>query len=200
MFQKGQKTLQIVTGADRENVTVLAACSASGKVLPPMIVNQGQHAQSTWQPNIDSKHEFYPWQYTNSKGWMTSETFFKWFKKFEEKTRTLNEAGEVEPRLLIYDGPLSYVWFETLKYAQEKKVVLLKLPPHTTELFQPLDVAIFKSLKGIWGSALFQRLKLERTKLSKAEFAELISMKKVWGPHFVRKILKMVLGNVLFFL
>ena len=110
--------MQIVTVADRENVTVLAPCSASGKVLPPMIVNQGQHVQSTWQPNTDSKHEFHPWQYTNSKGWMTSETFFKWSKKFEEKTRTLNGVGEIEPRLLIYDGPLSYVWFETLKYAQ----------------------------------------------------------------------------------
>ena len=74
---------------------------------------------------------------------MTSETFFKWFKKFEEKTRALNEAGEVEPRLLIYGGHLSHVWFETLKYAQDKKVVLLKLPPHTTELLQPLDVAFF---------------------------------------------------------
>ena len=121
--QKGQKTLQIVTGADRENVMVLAACSGSGKVLPPMIVNQGQHVQSTWQPNIDSKHEFYPWQYANSKGWMTSETFFKWFKKFEEKTRTLNEAGEVEPRVLIYDGQLSHIWFETLKYAQDKSCI-----------------------------------------------------------------------------
>ena len=131
---------------------------------------------------------------------MTAETFFKWFKKFEEKIRTLNEAGEVEPRLLIYDSHLSHLWFKTLKYAQDKKVVLLKLPPHTAELLQPFDVAVFKSLKDIWGSVLFQILKLKRTKLSKAEFAELISMEEVWGLHFVRKILKMVLENVVFFL
>ena len=179
---------------------VLVACSAIDKVLSPMIVNQGQHVQSTWQPNIDSKHEFYPWLYVNSKGWMTSETFFKWFKKFEEKTCTLNEAGEVEPRLLIYNGHLSHLWFKTLKYAQDKKVVLLKLPPHTAEFLQPFDVAVFKSLKDIWGSVLFQILKLKRTKLSKAEFAELISTEEVWGLHFVRKILKMILGNVVFFL
>ena len=70
------------------------------------------------------------------------------------------------------------------------KVVLLKLRPHTTELLQPLDVTVFKSLKDIWGSALFQRLKLKRTKLSKAEFAELISMKEVWGAAFCEKNIK----------
>ena len=91
----------------------------------------------------------------------------------------MNEAGEADPRLLICEVHLSHVWFKTLKYAQDKNVVLLKLPPHTTELFQPLDVAIFKSLKDIWGSALFQRLKLKRKKLSKAKFAEPISMKEV---------------------
>ena len=39
---KGQPTLQIVTGSDRENTTVLAAASASGKVLPPLIVFSGK--------------------------------------------------------------------------------------------------------------------------------------------------------------
>ena len=121
---------------------------------------------------------------------MTSKAFIKWFIKSEEKTCTLNEAGEVEPRQLICEGHLSHVWSETLKYAQNKKVLLLKLPPHTSELLQSLDVAAFKSLKDIWGSALFRRLKLKRTKLSKAKFAELISTKEVWGTAFCKKNIK----------
>ena len=35
---KGQKTIQIVTGSYRDNTTVLAAVSASGAVLPPLII------------------------------------------------------------------------------------------------------------------------------------------------------------------
>ena len=37
---KGQKTCQIVTGADRDNTTVLAFCSADGKTLPPLLIYQ----------------------------------------------------------------------------------------------------------------------------------------------------------------
>ena len=45
---KGQKTLQIVTGSDRENTTVLAAVSASGKTFSPLIIFQGKQVQTTW--------------------------------------------------------------------------------------------------------------------------------------------------------
>ena len=68
---------------DGESVTTLAACSASDNALPSMIVYRGQHFQSTCQSKIDSKHKFYPLQYSNCKSWVTSEIFFIWFKNFE---------------------------------------------------------------------------------------------------------------------
>ena len=40
--QKEQKTLQIVTGSDRDNTTVLAAVSASCTALPHLIIFQGK--------------------------------------------------------------------------------------------------------------------------------------------------------------
>ena len=48
--QKGQKTLQIVTGSDRDNTTVLAAVSASGTALPPLIIFQGKQGLPQIQP------------------------------------------------------------------------------------------------------------------------------------------------------
>ena len=59
-------------GADRENTTVMAACSASGRFLPPMIIFPGQHVQSTWKPTTLATSENYPWIYANKKGWMDS--------------------------------------------------------------------------------------------------------------------------------
>ena len=130
---KGQKTLQIVTGSDRENITVLAACSAVGVALPPLIINQGQHVQSTWRPNMPVDSKYYPWQYANSSGWMKSDIFFKWFQKFEEVTRSYDECtSEVEPCILIYDGHMSHMWYGTLELARENKITIIKLPPHTT--------------------------------------------------------------------
>ena len=37
---KGQPTLQIITGSDRDNTTILAAVSGSGETLPPLITFQ----------------------------------------------------------------------------------------------------------------------------------------------------------------
>jgi len=73
------------------------------------------------------------------------------------------------------------VFYETLSFVRERKVTILKLPPHTTDLLQPLDVGVFKSLKDHWGVKLFHRLHLSRVKLSKAEFASLIASPEVWG-------------------
>ena len=120
-------------GADRENTTVMAAVSAAGEKLPPMIVFEGQFVQTTWRPEIPKTSEIYPWLFANPSGWMSSDTFYKWFEEWEVKTRSTKE-GELENRLLIYDGHLSHIWYGTLELARAQKVTIIKLPPHTTDL------------------------------------------------------------------
>ena len=67
---------------------------------------------------------------------------------------------------MIYDGHLSHTGLETIKYAREFNV---------TDLMQPLNVAMFFSLKSCWGNILFKRLQSVRSKLAKKEFSELLS-------------------------
>ena len=105
--QKGAKTLQVISGADRENTTVMAACSASGQVLPPLIIYPCQQVQLAWRPSITDKSKC-PWQYANPSGWMTTDVFYKWFQLWEQQTQTKDEDGNVEPTLMIYDGHLSH--------------------------------------------------------------------------------------------
>ena len=71
--------------------------------------------------------------------------------------------------------------------------MIIKLLAHATELLQPLDVAVFESLKSIWGRILFERLKFTYAcqQLSKAEFTQLIAsergyLKKILSVGFVR--------------
>ena len=139
---KGQKTMQIVTGSDRDNTTVLAAVSASGAVLPPLIIFQGKQVQTTWRPSTAANHQCYPWIYANEKGWMKSDIFSKWFCEWESRTRIITKAGNLEPRLMIYDGHLSHLNYDTIKHARINNVTISKLPPHTTDLLQPLDVSV----------------------------------------------------------
>ena len=90
----------------------------------------------------------------------------------------------MEPRLLIYDGHLSHVWYQTLKLAREKNITIIKLPAHTTDLLQPLDISVFKSVKDHWGEELFKRLHTTRSRLSKKEFCSHIASDKVWREAF----------------
>ena len=48
----------------------------------------------------------------------------------------------LEPRILLFDGHLSHLWFDTIKLAQEKNVTIIKLPAHTTNPLQLLDVSV----------------------------------------------------------
>ena len=153
---EGAKDLEIVTDSDRDNTTILAAISASGTTLPPLIIFQGKQVQIIWRPSSDPTREHFPWIYANESGWMKADVFHKWFVEWEARTRTANNEGELETRLMMYDVHLSHVNYATIKLARETKVTILKSPPHATYLVQPLDVAVFKSLKQKMGSSVIQ--------------------------------------------
>ena len=148
-----------------------------------MIAFEGKSVQTIWQPNLPKNKEDYPWLYANSSGWMESDTFYKWFEEWEKTTRTFKEGteDELEPRLLIYDGHLSHVWYGTIELARIQNVTIIMLPPHATDLLQPLDVSVFKALKGYWGNILFKRMKTTRNRLTKAEFSSYLCDPEVWA-------------------
>ena len=112
---KGQPTLQIITGSDRDNTTILAAVSGSGETLPLLIIFQGKQIQTTCCPSAKPDHKFYPWIYTIEKGWMKSDIFYKRFVEWEKKTCSYTSDEVLEGRLMIYDGHLSHVGFPTLQ-------------------------------------------------------------------------------------
>ena len=83
----------------------------------------------------------------------------------------------LEPRLLLYGGHLSHLWYGKIQLAKEKHNTVIKLPAHTTDVLQPLDMSVFKSLKDHWGNALLTRLKFSRTRLTKSEFSTILASK-----------------------
>ena len=57
--------------------------------------------------------------------------------------------------------------------------MILKLPPHTMDLLQSLDVSVFKVLKQKWGQLLHARLRKTRSALTKSEYVTAISSDNV---------------------
>lgn len=76
--------------------------------------------------------------------------------------------------LLLYDGHSNHISTNLIQLAQQNKVTIVKLPPHTTHVLQPLDVAVFKGLKHKWDKELckWQRQN-PRKKISKQDFISL---------------------------
>lgn len=103
----------------------------------------------------------------SKKGWMTSEIFQDWFLKFCEVLKQ-------RPLLVILDGHISHLNTSTIRKAMEENIVLLKLPPHTTDLLQPLDKNCFGPLKLKWNEALIDWQRTYKRKLTKAEFCNLL--------------------------
>lgn len=74
---------------------------------------------------------------TSPNGYMDGELFYKWFESvFLQNVRKC-------PAFLVLDNHESSL----LQRAKTDGEELYKLPPHTTYVTQPLDVALFKPLK-----------------------------------------------------
>jgi len=79
---------------------------------------------------------------TSKSGFMTAQLFKDWFTK-----QFLQYCSSTEHTILILDGHSSHVELSVLELAREKNVSIMALPPHTSHLFQPLDVGIFGPMK-----------------------------------------------------
>jgi transposase-like protein len=145
-------TKRITSGPGRTSYSVMACVSASGAVLPPMIIFPGKFCcdysiiiadvQSflSWPIliNIVGKYFLANWKgnegcnalYAKSeKGWMTSEVFLQWFRQF---LRLVPQR----PLILIIDGHQTHLGLDVIHEAKLNDVTLLKLPAHTTDRLQ----------------------------------------------------------------
>lgn len=90
----------------------------------------------------------------------------KWLERdFEPETAAKNKSGGY--RLLILDGHNSHTTYRFCKFAEEHKIIVVCLPPHTTHRLQPLDVGIFGPLNSTWRAEV-NRLSQEWQPIRKA--------------------------------
>ena len=71
-----------------------------------------------------------------------------------------------------------HVLIDLVKKAKTEDITIVKYPPHITDQLQPLDVTCFGSLKWKWESLLNEWVVERGSKLTEANFVNLLS--KVW--------------------
>lgn len=72
--------------------------------------------------------------------------------------------------------------------AMDENIDIIKLPPHTTDKLQPLDVCCFKSLKSVWDKNLAKWTSQHRARrVTKYDFLGMVS--NVWGQCFTTELI-----------
>ena len=104
---------------------------------------------------------------TSESGYSNDELAIKWLVHFEEHSR-IGQVGAW--RLLIMDGYGSHLTFEFFTFAQEHKIELFRLPPHSTHLTQPLDVGCFQPYKHHHAEAIDEAVRAGGVEFDKLDF------------------------------
>lgn len=164
--RKGAKNTYCQSYGTSEHITLLCCASAAGIPHPPMIIYSksfpgGQYRFEGPEDALYARSE---------SGWIDTELFLAWLKKI-----FLKYVVPERPIMLLTDGHKTHINTDVIDLCRENNITLFCLPPHTTHALQPLDVAVFKSLKDSYAKSVRA---LSFTKkdfiVSKREFARVI--------------------------
>ncbi|KAL5479554.1 hypothetical protein EMCRGX_G023088 [Ephydatia muelleri] len=139
--------LEVSKENDKEGLTVLIGYSANGSLAPPMIVYS--YKQNIPCDVIESVGSVDPsWALGKSEsGWMTTLTFLDYISLVFNPW--LSENHVQRPVVVFADGHKSHLSPETVEFCASNGIILVALYPNSTHMIQPLDVSVFKSLKGL---------------------------------------------------
>jgi DDE superfamily endonuclease len=129
---------------NREFITLLACICADATYIPPALIYKGEpgYLQDTWFDDVQEEDTVY--FATSSNGWSCHELGGNWLVNvFDRHTR---KKAKNRRRLLVVDGHSSHINMQFINSCDERRILLLVLPPHSTHRLQPLDVSCFSPL------------------------------------------------------
>jgi len=127
----------------QEWVTVLECICGDGSAVAPLVIFKAENGSTSWaqSPKIPGN-----WRFSGSQnGWTSNRHGVAWLRQcFDPDTR---DKADGNYRLLILDGHGSHVTGSFIMHCMDYRIALMRLPPHTSHVLQPLDVGLFGPLK-----------------------------------------------------
>ncbi|XP_076151795.1 uncharacterized protein LOC143134943 [Alosa pseudoharengus] len=151
LCRKGQRHVYAQQVTTRDHVTVHCCANAAGESIPPFIIFQGC-LRSTAYSLEGPTNALYG---VSERGYMDSDLFVKWLGHF------VRHARQERPLLLFMDQHEAHVGKGVVDFCRANRIEVVCLPAHTTHVLQPLDVAVYGSLKAAF-SRLAQEMGLVR--------------------------------------
>ncbi|XP_044741169.1 MFS-type transporter clz9-like isoform X3 [Chrysoperla carnea] len=144
--KRGAKYVENICNHSKSATSLMFSGNAAGTLLPPYVVYKADNMWTTWTENGPAGA-----RYNRSKsGWFDAICFEDWFESlFLPHVRTQNG-----PKVIIGDNLSSHISLNVLRLCEENNVKFVCLPPNSTHLTQPLDVAFFSPMKKSWRAIL----------------------------------------------
>lgn len=166
VMKKGSKHAYRTLDTTKSSTTVMFAIAADGTRLPPYTVYKAKHLYEGW------KEGGLPGAIYNRspKGWFDSELFDDWFR-----TVALPFFRKLDgTKLIIGDNLQSHITVSVIEECENNDIKFVLLPPNSTHMLQPLDVAYFRPLKASWKRVLEEWKLKNRGVLPKTVFPRML--------------------------
>jgi hypothetical protein len=169
------------TPENREWVTVVEACSATGAIIDPLVLFKGKELQSSWFPaNTPSN-----WQFRCTENAFTSNSIgLAWLTEiFLPQT-----ACGAQTRLLLCDNHGSHITVEFMYQCFLNNVQLVYMPPHSSHILQPLDIGVFSALKRHYRKDITNFARYDEIKpIERAQFIQFYAKARqhIFTPRYI---------------
>lgn len=149
--------------------------NAVEKTIPPYVIYKAEHLRSTWTEN-----GLPGTRYNRSKhGWIDLATFEECFIAHLLPILKKQDGRKV----LIGNNLSSHLSLKVVKLCEEN-LCFVFLPPNSSHLIQPLDVAYFRPLEAKWRKVLL------KWKQSDADAKTAICLPKDQFPMLLKEVLE----------
>lgn len=148
LAKKGAKQVGQITSAERgTTITMCAGVSVTGNLIPPFYI----FPRVNFKENLMLRNAAPESSGTaNPSGWQTVETFMIFLKHLVKHANPTSD----KPILILMDNHDSHVSVKAVDFCKKNGIVLLTIPPHTSNRLQPLDVSLFGPFRGHYNRAI----------------------------------------------
>lgn len=150
---------------NRDFITSMESISAGGETIPSFLIISGVNILHKWcqENDLDGRTVLS----ISDIGYSNDDLAIDWLNHFIEHTQTKRPGAWT---LLIIDRCGSHCTIPFFQLAIDNKIVLFRLPSHTTHLTQPLDVGVFQPYKHYHGEAIDHAVRMGDDEFGKLEF------------------------------
>jgi hypothetical protein len=155
----------------QEWVSILECICGDGSSVAPLVIFKGENGSTGWaqSPKVPGN-----WRFSASKnGWTSNQHGLEWLRQcFDPDTREKAGGDHGDYRMLILDGHGSHVTGSFIMHCMDHRIALMRLPPHTSHVLQPLDVGLFGPIKTALSEQQDALFRLQVARVRKVEWLE----------------------------